>query len=168
MSTSDTTRAGIHQRSSYRWHRRRFWLAILIYWFLGTLGAGALARWGAQRHEEAWVISLMLLFVIVCTSTERGRWKVWQRVAFVPAAWLGHALLSVPAVLAVGIPLAAGPRPDFADRMVTLVASIPVIVFAMRQSRLFVRRVSETDAPVQGARNFRFQPSAARFARCGG
>lgn len=76
----------------------------------------------------------MLVLVTVCMFTERGRWKMWHRIAAIPAAWIGQALLQVPALVAVGR------RPDIAERMVSLAASLPVVIFAMRQSRLFVTR----------------------------
>jgi hypothetical protein len=128
----------VSAETPYRWYRRRFWLTLVLYWFTCTAGAGALARLGAaESAERAWVISLMLVLVTVCMVTERGRWKIWQRVAAVPVAWITQALLQVPAVVVVGMPIALG-RPDVAERMIGLAASLPVVIFAMRQSHLFV------------------------------
>ena len=127
----------------YRWYRSRFWLTLVGYWFICTAGAGAIARLGAaESAERAWVILVMLVLVALCMVTERGRWKMWQRVTAIPAAWLAQALLQVPAVVAVGMPVAMG-RPDVAERMISLAASLSAVIFAMRQSRLFVTPVSE-------------------------
>jgi len=79
----------------------------------------------------------MIILVSVCAVTERGRWRTWQRIALVPAAWIAQALLNVPAVLVVGMPVWAW-RPEIADRVTSLAASVPVVIFTMRQSRLFV------------------------------
>jgi hypothetical protein len=70
----------------------------------------------------------MLALVTTCMAAERGRWKIWQRVAAVPAAWLSQALLQAPAVPVVGMPVAMG-RPDVAERMIGLAASLPVVIF---------------------------------------
>ena len=80
----------------YRWHRRRFWFTLIAYWFTCTAGAGAIARLGGKQSAEgAWVILVMLVLVIICMVTERGRWKIWQRVAAGPAEitdqrWIGR------------------------------------------------------------------------------
>ena len=67
---------------------------------------------------------------------------MWQRIALVPGAWLAQAVLQIPALFAVGLPLAMG-RPDVVERMIGLAASVPVVIFAMRHSRLFVSLVGE-------------------------
>jgi hypothetical protein len=97
---------------------------------------------GEQRHESAWVILVMLVLVAVCAATDRGGWRVWQRIALVPGAWLAQAELEIPAVFAVGLPIAMG-RPDVVERMIGLAASVPVAIFAMRHSRLFVAPAGE-------------------------
>jgi hypothetical protein len=84
----------------------------------------------------------MVVFVTICMVTERGRWKMWQRVAAVPAAWLAQAFLQVPAVVVVGMPIVMA-RPDVVERMIGLAASLPAVIFAMRQSRLFVTPVGD-------------------------
>jgi len=82
--------------TQYSWHRRRFWLTLVLYWFTCTAGAGAIARLGAaESAERAWVIFVMLVLVTVCMLTDRGRWKIWQRIAAVPAAWITQALLQL-------------------------------------------------------------------------
>jgi hypothetical protein len=67
---------------------------------------------------------------------------MWQRIALVPGAWLAQAMLQIPAAFAVGLPMALG-RPDVVERMIGLAASVPVVIFAMRQSRLFVAPTAE-------------------------
>ena len=88
------------------------------------------------------MILVMLVLVIVCAATERGRWRLWKRIALVPGAWLAQAVLQIPAVFAVGLPIAMW-RPDVVERMIGLAASVPVVIFAMRHSRLFVAPAGE-------------------------
>lgn len=67
---------------------------------------------------------------------------MWQRIVVVPGAWLAQAVLQIPAVFAVGMPIAMG-RPEVVERMIGLAASVPVVIFAMRHSRLFVAPAGE-------------------------
>ena len=72
-------------------------------------------------------------------ATERGEWKTWQRVGFVFLAWIVQAVLAIPVLLTIGMLMGAAGRLNLVDRAVTFFASIPVVIFAMRHSRLFVQ-----------------------------
>ena len=75
----------------------------------------ALCTYGVSRAGVgvgAAAVIVMLGLVILCMSTERGRWKWWQRILFVPVAFVGAAAVK---------PLA-----------------IAFAIHAMWQSRLFV------------------------------
>lgn len=79
--------------------------------------------------------------IIVCMLTERGRWPVWKRIAFLPASFLAHVVLTVPSGAVMGVLMRS---PDHVrtigeQRAGFLMASFPVLIFSMRQSRLFVR-----------------------------
>jgi hypothetical protein len=126
----------------YRWLHARFWPALVGYWLVCTVGAGAIARaGGGAGAESGWIILLMLVLVSICMGTERGDWQIRKRVGFVPLVWLLHAVLSLPAgILVVGIV-----SPELLDRALTFVASLPIAIFAMRRSWLFVAPTEEAE-----------------------
>ena len=98
------------------------------------LGAGVVTRSGGTGSSEShWIAFVMLVFTTVCMITHRGQWPISWRVGFVPAASILHALISVPMVVVVLFV-----RPELQDRAVSFLSSLPVVLFAMRHSRLFV------------------------------
>jgi len=120
------------------WLQARLWLCLILFWQVSVIGAGVLARSEMESLEGGWVILCMLALVILCMATERGRWSTWLRVGFVPLAWVAHAILSIPAgVIVAGVLIFIGGRIDLMDRATTLAAAVPIVLFAMRQSRLF-------------------------------
>ena len=121
----------------HRWLHARFWPALVGYWLVCTGGAGVLTRLGGANAGNGWIILVMLVLVSICMGTERGDWQIWKRVGFVPLVWILHAVLSLPAgIVVVGIV-----SPELLDRALTFVASLPIAIFAMRRSRLFVTSV---------------------------
>lgn len=129
----------------YRWMHARVWLWLILYWLISTIGAGIIARAGADvTAEVAWIVIVMLALVSVCMATERGQWKVWQRIGFVFLAWIVQAILTIFTLFTFGVLMYWGGRSDLVDRVTVFVASIPVVVFAMRRSKLFVTEVPTT------------------------
>ena len=109
------------------------------------MGTGTIARAGVnQSYESPWIAFVMLVFVSVCMVTERGQWKTWHRIGFVFLAWILQAILTLPVLLTVGAFVHAGGRPDLVDRITAFLASLPIVVIAMRRSRLFVRGIPST------------------------
>jgi len=74
--------------------------------------------------------------------TERGQWKLWQRIGFVPLAWIVEAILSPFAFFAIGMFFYASDQQHLLNRAVTLFASLPMVFLAMRRSVFFVRPVN--------------------------
>mgnify|MGYP001591675950 CR=1 FL=1 len=128
-----------------RWLQSRLWLCLLLYWLISMIGAGVLARAGARTPVEAtWIVFIMLVVVIGCMLTERGRWKVWQRVGFVLVSWLMQVILSIPVAFTIGVLVLNSGSPHLADRTIAFLASLPVVIFALRQSSFFVKTVGES------------------------
>ena len=130
----------------YRWLPACFWLGLLAYSLIATVGARVvigLLRY-PQRYESAWVILVMLVFISACMATERGAWPVWKRVAFVPAAWVAVGILELPASF-LFVPLIWAGQRALLDQGIAFVASLPLVILAMRRSRMFATRVQ--DAP---------------------
>jgi len=120
------------------WRHARLWPSLLAYWFTCMVGAGVLARVGEANSETGWITIVMLIVVIVCMITERGRWKLQQRVGFVFFAWIAHSIFAFSMFIPVGAALSASGRLHLLERTVTFLATLPVLIFAMRQSRIFV------------------------------
>lgn len=117
---------------------------MVLYWAITMVGAGAIARSGGDRTAEvAWIIAIMFVFTALCMVTECGDWKSWQRIGFVFVALFVHALLTVPAAFTFGLLMYMGDRQHLVDRATVFWASIPIVVYAMRRSRLFVKPVKE-------------------------
>ncbi|MFQ5918326.1 MAG: hypothetical protein ACE5I0_11000, partial [Candidatus Binatia bacterium] len=84
----------------FRWMHARLWLWLILYWLISTIGAGIIYRAGGNTVAEvAWIVFVVLGFVSVCMITERGQWKVWQRIGFVFLAHIIQAGLATPIVL---------------------------------------------------------------------
>ncbi len=94
----------------------------------------------------------MNAFTILCMATERGQWKIWLRVFFVPLVWIIHGFLLAPLVyaaiqaLAYFSPSGLAPITDMRNPVVDILASGPIIWYAARQSRLFVEPVETPES----------------------
>lgn len=122
------------KKIKYRWRQKRLWLSLILYWLVATGGA----RFIEKQYEAGWIILIMLIFVSICMITERGHWKLWQRIGFVPLAWIAEAILSPLAAFTIGVLVYSSGREHLVDRAIAFCASLPIIIFAMRQSKLFV------------------------------
>ena len=134
------------QRSAHAaapvWNRFTAWVAITAYWLAAYLGTRIQSTIGAGEGDGVPVIAaIFFALVILCMATERGDWPLLKRAAFVPASLAGHAILTIPMAAALGI-LAYDPthvRTVGEQRAVFILASLPILAYAMWRSRLFVR-----------------------------
>lgn len=136
-----------HQ-AGYRWRHLRVWSSVILYWFVTTAGAGILDRSGLDGL--GWTVFSMLVFVGLCMKTERGRWKLWQRIAFLPFAWGVQALFGLFFAHLFGPGLIEADRAHLVDRMGMLLGSFPLVLFAMRQSRLYTITIRAVDPRCEG------------------
>jgi len=89
----------------------------------------------SSRPGPAWIIFTMLIVVTVCMITERGQWRLVQRIGFVFLAWAGAGLLVIPIslpLIAISPPIPRGPE------IPTFLSALAVVVLSMRRSRWFV------------------------------
>ncbi len=127
------------EKVRYKWHHARLWFYLFFYWLITIGVAGILARSPKfQSLELGWVIIAMLLSVCICMATERGEWRIWQRIGFIPVAWFLHPLLMIPFQFSIGLLLYKLGRFHLIDRSTAFWGSLPIVIFAMRRSRLFV------------------------------
>lgn len=122
------------------WLPARAWLAGFIYWMVATGGASAVAAAGGNGGAESgWVILAMLAMATLCMITSWRTWTIAQRIGFVFATWIAHAVITAVVGLPIAFLMVAADRIQLADRAVSLTASLPIVLFAMRQSRLFTQ-----------------------------
>lgn len=122
-------------KRQYRWKPEpTFWgLFIYIVASLSTVWITKLDK--TLRGFSGFIILVMVVFLVVCMATERGQWRVWQRVGFVPLGWLAEAVICFPVWLLITSHLPLG---GFRDETTTLLSGLAVVLYAMRRSRLFV------------------------------
>ena len=124
-------------KARYHWRPARAWLCLIVYWLLSLGGAGVLAKSGMPSSQEfGYVIFIMLVLVSACMLTERGEWKLWRRVLWVPGSWLLHASLCASVIGFIGAMFAG--RSEFEARATSFFGSLPIVLISMRRSRLFV------------------------------
>jgi hypothetical protein len=135
--------------------RERMWrpapaLTTAIAFWLVTIGVGgAFERggWGGGT-QSGFVILCMLVVVIACVATTWRPWRIWQRMLLVVAAWFAQGFALMVAYPVSMVLAGATGRAGALDRVGALLAALPVMAFAMRQSRLFTRaREGERDHP---------------------
>ena len=139
------------KKEHWKCRRKRWWIGLLIFWFVAGGGAGLMARSGILDVESAspgFITTVMLIFVIFAAVTDRGRWNVPVRIVWVIGLWLFHALLSVEILLTFGpnVPediINNQSNPFYLDRYSNLFAASPIIMWAMRRSKLVVELVSK-------------------------
>ena len=79
----------------------------------------------------------MLLVPAVCMVTERGGWGPWKRVRFTVLAWALSVFVCVPAGVIITLFVDAS-LPWVLTHAFVLVSTLPVVVWEMWHSRLFV------------------------------
>lgn len=120
--------------------RRSFWIALGVYCFVSVLLALAVSQGDIDvgLRVGAPIAALMLALVGFAMLTQRGDWAWWERVVFFACAFAGHAFLTVLFAVAT-LPLMAI-HPFVSVCAATLFASLPFVVVALWESRVFVER----------------------------
>lgn len=113
----------------------------MAYPVMALVGVLMLVDSGSGKNGPGWIILLMLIVVSVCMWTEKGRLQTWHRIGFVFLSWILQTLLGLMVYLCIGIFL--GPSSPYFDSIVAFLSSVPIVIFAMRQSRLFVATAKE-------------------------
>jgi hypothetical protein len=119
-----------------RWKPKRWWIALIGFWLISTVGAGIIARTGGTYSmESGFIIFAMLIFTIFAAITDKS-WKIYKRIIWVIGIWIIHALLIIPASFIA----AFVSKSYLVDRTTSLFAATPLVVWAMRRSRFFVEQ----------------------------
>ena len=129
----------------WKWKPKRWWIGLIVFWFVGVSGAGILAR--LHQHPKAdssFIIFAMMIFVIWCASKDRS-WRLPMRILYVVGAWFVEAILTLPIGLIfikTGFPAS---HHYLVGRIITLLGALPVILWAMRRSTFFVNPMPKKD-----------------------
>lgn len=123
------------------WRESRYLVAGTTYVSASILGAAVLGLGGGHLSTlSAWVNLCMLVLVVTCMVTERNRSSVWQRVVFVFGAWiiLGFVAEVLLFPFSVAFSLLLGGESPVVEAVITTLAGLPIVAYAMRLSTLFV------------------------------
>jgi lysylphosphatidylglycerol synthetase-like protein (DUF2156 family) len=124
------------------WRQIPIWTAVSVYWVISVFSSQIQKLLGLGEGDGVWVIAAtFFLIVIICMITQRTGWRLWKRIVYLPASFLAHVILTIPSSAALGILMrTVGRERTVAEqRAVFLLASIPILVYSMRQSYLFIR-----------------------------
>lgn len=128
-------------KTNWKWKPNRWWIGLIIFYFISVVGAGVIARIYGQ--ESGFIIMTMMIFTIWAACTDRG-WSIPIRIVWVIGIWFIHAMLSPP-IAFILFPLAHFVGLNLVDRGISLFAALPLIIWAMSRSKYFVEPVGRKD-----------------------
>lgn len=125
--------------TTWKWRPVRWWVALIAFWLISTIGAGILVRiYGSYEADSGFIGLVMLIFVCFCAFTDRGS-RIPTRIVWVIGIWVTHSLLSslisVPIVMLFYYTSA---RLELVNRAASFSVAFPIVVWALRRSNLFV------------------------------
>jgi hypothetical protein len=130
--------------TKWKWKPKRWWIGLIIFWLISTVGAGIIARnGGSSEQESGFIIMIMLAFAIWAACTDRG-WSIPTRIVWIVSIWIIHALLIIPILFTIGT-LVYSVSPHLVNRSTSLFAAFPLVIWAMSRSRFFVELVIEKE-----------------------
>lgn len=130
---------------AFQWRRARTLYSLLLFWLVSVGGAGVVARTvGQGGAETGFVVLVAMCAVVLSMATHRGGWSTIGRVLYVVGAWLGGAVMGLPAALLVAPWLVVAGRTHLVDRSVAFLGYLPFVVYALWQSRLFVAQAGNS------------------------
>lgn len=125
----------------YVWRESRYLVAGALYVSASVVGCAALGLAGGHTSTlSGWVNLMMLVLVVACMATERNRSSLWQRALFVLAAWILLGLIAEVALypLSIAFWFLLGGESPMAEAVISTLAGLPIVAYAMRLSSLFV------------------------------
>ena len=126
------------------WKKWPTCLVVVLSWLL-CFGSSTIAGWlGKPELFGVQIISAgAFALVTICMATLGDRWSRWRRLLFIPGSLLAHIVLTLPVASSFGILMRMADRertiPE--QKAIFILAALPILVFAMHQSRLFTRTV---------------------------
>ena len=128
----------------YKWKNRNVIAFFIIYWLVLSVNTVISNKLEIPSIIEWWVNTAIILSVILlCVVTYRTKIKLFYQIIFLPISWFAHAVLTAAAAFVMGI-IRLDPnhiRTDGEHRAIFILASLPVLFFALSKSKLFVEEV---------------------------
>lgn len=125
----------------------KFWttiIALFLYWLLLSIDAMLAKEFELPTLTEWWINTLIFFsLMVLCIFTYRTKLNIFYRLLFLPAYWLAHAALTIPAAFVLGILMYDSNhiRTSGEHRAVFILASLPILIFAMNKSKLFTKTI---------------------------
>lgn len=125
-------------KTKWTWKPKKWWISLIIFWFVGASLASIISR--TTRREQNYsffIILLMVIFITWCETKER-EWGILKRIIFVFGMWVLETLLVLPALIIFGF--------TEGYKMGNLIASLIIVLIAMRRSTFFVEPIEIYDS----------------------
>ena len=113
-------------------------IAFLGSWVLFNLAVASVLESGQSKGAGGIPIPTLVVAVIFCMVPHQTHWKVWKRIGYVFLSWLGVSILGILFMLFLMGPLMALGLINHIDAVGNIVAGIPVLLIAMKQSHFFI------------------------------
>ena len=128
----------------YKWKNKKVIILFIIFWILLSINAIIAKEFLLSPIIEWWINTTILLSVVLlCVLTYRAAIGLFYQILFLPISWFAHAVLTVPAAFVMGI-IILDPnhiRTEGEHRAIFILASLPVLFFALSKSKLFAEEV---------------------------
>ncbi len=128
----------------HKWRNRNVIAFFIIYWLVLSLNAIIANKLELPSIIEWWInTAIILSVVLLCVLTYRTKIKILYQIIFIPISWFAHAVLTASAAFVMGI-IRLDPnhiRTNGEHRAIFILASLPVLFFALSKSKLFVEEV---------------------------
>lgn len=127
------------ERTTWKWKPVRWWVALIAFWLISTIGAGIVVRiYGSYEGDYGFIGLVMLGFACFAAFTDRS-WSIPIRIVWVVGIWVMHGLLIAPiAPPIIWLMYYTSGRPELVDRGVSFFAALPLVIWALRRSKFFV------------------------------
>lgn len=116
---------------------------IIFYWGIISVNTYLSSIIIYSTKIEWWINTiLMLAIVVLCLQTFIKRINWFYKAIAIPTTWLAHAIISAPVAIMLGI-IKFDPeniRRASEHRAVFILSSIPILLFYMNKSSLFINQ----------------------------
>lgn len=121
---------------------RNMMIIFILYWMIISINVIIANMLQMTPITEWWLHTIIfLLFVTLFILTFRNKVKIIYRLLIIPASWIVHVIMTIPAAFSLGI-LMYSPdhiRTNGEHRAVFILASLPILVYLLTKSKLFVK-----------------------------
>jgi len=128
----------------YMWKTKNVIAFFIIYWLVLSINTVIANQLELLSTIEWWInTSIFLSVVLLCILTYRTKIKILYQIIFLPISWFTHAISTAAAAFVMGI-IRLDPnhiRTEGEHRAIFILASLPVLLFALSKSKLFVEEI---------------------------